>query len=135
MPLATPNSRAEWANPKAGLVAFLAFAPALFAWGAEPDPAALTRQEFQHARKEYQSQPQNPEAAWHFARATFDEGDWATNNSERAEIAQQGIAACKQALVNASNSAPLHYYLGLNQGQLARTRSLGAPQLVNQLEM
>jgi tetratricopeptide (TPR) repeat protein len=55
-------------------------------------------------------------------------------NSRRAELAQQGIEACKQALAHATDSAPLHYYLGLNLGELARTKTLGALRLVNQME-
>ena len=39
-------------------------------------------------------------------------------------------AACRQALAQGSNSAPAHYYLGMNLGQLARTRGLSALKLV-----
>ena len=33
-----------------------------------------------------------------------------------------------------SNLAPAHYYLGMNLGQLARTRGLSALRLVNQMQ-
>jgi len=90
---------------------------------------------FELAKQERERHPDDPEAAWHFARATFDLADTATQSSDRAEIAQQGISACTEALVKAPDSAPLHYYLALNQGQLARTRSLGALKLVDQMEI
>ena len=54
----------------------------------------------------------------------------ATNRTERAEIAEQGVAACQRALTVNSNSAPAHYYLGLNLGQLARTRRAQTARLL-----
>jgi tetratricopeptide (TPR) repeat protein len=74
------------------------------------------------------------QSAWQYAQACFDLADFATNRSQRASLAEQGIGACRQALVRESNSAPLHYYLGLNLGQLARTKTLGALRLVDQME-
>jgi tetratricopeptide (TPR) repeat protein len=103
--------------------------------GENTDPATVARQGFYRAKLEYQGNSRDVEAAWRFARAAFDLGDLATNSNERADIAQQGIAACKQALANNPGSAPLHYYLGLNQGQLARTRGLSALKLVDQMEL
>ena len=35
-------------------------------------------------------------AAWQFGRACFDLAEFATNNTERASLAEQGIAACRQ---------------------------------------
>jgi tetratricopeptide (TPR) repeat protein len=119
---------------KALLAAFLLAAPGLSIRAEVNDPAIATRQEFQKAQQEYRSQPQDPQAAWHFARAAFDLGDVATNDSERAEIAEQGIAACERALTKTPDSVALHYYLGLNEGQLARTRSLRALRLVDLME-
>lgn len=73
-------------------------------------------------------------AAWQVGRTCFDRADAATNDTERAEVAQKGIAACRQALEHDSNSAAAHYYLGLNMGELARTETLGALKLVRQME-
>jgi energy-coupling factor transporter ATP-binding protein EcfA2 len=106
---------------------------------AEPAPAqtpfaAAARDAFREAQSQYTKAPNSPEAAWHLARACFDLAEFATRNAERAELAEKGIAACRTALTRASNSAPLHYYLGMNLGQLARTKSLGALKLVNQME-
>jgi hypothetical protein len=96
--------------------------------------AAQTEAEFHRAQKQFQSNTNDVTAAWQFARASFDFADFATNGAERAAIARQGIAACRQAIARASNSAPAHYYLGLNQGQLARAETLGALRLVRQME-
>jgi len=89
---------------------------------------------FVERQTSYRKEPTNVEAAWQYARACFDLADFATNRSQRAVLAEQGIGACRQALVRDSNSAPSHYYLGLNLGQLARTRMLGALRLVNEME-
>jgi len=102
--------------------------------GSAPAPTAA-RRAFDAAKSEYQLHPDDATAAWHFARASFDLADEATKSSDRADLALQAIKACNEALVKTPNSAPLHYYLGLNQGQLARTRSLGALKLVDQMEI
>ena len=88
---------------------------------------------FDQAQIQYQSQAGNPVVAWEFARACFDLADWATNKSERATIAKQGIAACQQSLT-LTNSAAAHYYLAMNMGQLARTELIGALKLVDHME-
>ena len=107
----------------------------LVALAADTPPAPSAQQAFEASKKEYEAHPLDSQAAWHFARAAFDLADLASGNSERATIAQEGIKACKQALTEHSNSAPLHYYLGLNEAELARTRSLGALKLVDQMEI
>ena len=96
--------------------------------------AAAAHEAFRAAKAKYEKVPDSTEAAWQFGRACFDLAEFATRNAERAELAQQGIAACRTALARASNSAPLHQYLGMNLGQLARTETLGALRLVNQME-
>ena len=103
--------------------------------GQEADPSSSARAAFQKAKAEYEAHPQDAQAAWQFARATFDLADVASNKTERAQIAQLGINACKHALDQTRDSAPLHYYLGLNQGELARTKTFGALKLVDQMEM
>jgi tetratricopeptide (TPR) repeat protein len=96
--------------------------------------SAEAMREFTQAQKEYHTHAQDSAAAWHFGRACFDLAEFATNKTERADIAQQGIAASRRAVEKDTNSAPAHYYLGLNLGQLARTRSLGALKLVGEME-
>jgi len=103
--------------------------------GIADNPALSQAQtNFSERQTSYRKEPENVHAAWQYARACFDLADFATNRSQRAELAEQGIGACRQALARESNSAPSHYYLGLNLGQLARTRMLGALRLVNEME-
>ncbi len=85
------------------------------------------------AQAEYHSQTNNPALACDFARACYDWADWATNKAQRAEIAQNGVAACQQALTF-TNCAALHYYLGLNLGQLAQAEMLHGLKLVHEME-
>jgi tetratricopeptide (TPR) repeat protein len=76
----------------------------------------------------------NPPLACEFARACFDRADFATNDAQRAAIAEQGIAACRQAILLAPDSAAAHFYLGVNLGQLARTKLFTALGLLYDME-
>jgi len=91
-----------------------------FAQGQDTNAAAVATSQakhaFEQAKIEHQLHPTDPEAAWHFARACFDLADEATKSSDRADLAQLGIIACKEALVKTPDSAPLHYFLALNEG-------------------
>ena len=91
--------------------------------------------EFQARQTEHQNAPTNAAAAWQFARACFQRGDFSTNHAERAALAELGIAACRQWLQRDSNSAPARYFLGLNLGQLARTKTFGALAIVDEMEV
>jgi hypothetical protein len=97
--------------------------------------AARAEKAFRQAQIQFASAT-NDSAAWQFARACFDFADFATNDTERAAIASQGIAACRKLLARETNSAPGHYYLAMNYGQLARAEapSLAAYHLVKQME-
>ncbi len=86
------------------------------------------------SRHRWREQTNNAEAAWRFARACFDRADFATNDLQRAAIAEEGIAASRQTIKLQPNSAAGHYYLGLNLGQLAQTKLLGAIKLIEQME-
>jgi tetratricopeptide (TPR) repeat protein len=101
---------------------------------AAAEGKSAVQQVYTEAAKRHQEDPRNVKAAWELARACFDLADLATNKAERAAIAEQGIASARQAVALASNSAPTHYYLSLNLGQLARTRTFGALRLVRQME-
>ena len=72
---------------------------------------------------------------WDFGRACFDAAEFATNSTERADVAEQGIAVCKELIGRDPNLAEAHYYLGMNLGQLARTRGLSALKLVAEMEI
>ena len=85
------------------------------------------------AQKRFVTEPTNQVAAWEFARAGFDRAEFSTNDTERAAIAIGCIDACRKLLARDAKSAPGHYYLGMN-GQLARTKLLGALKIVDEME-
>jgi tetratricopeptide (TPR) repeat protein len=101
---------------------------------AETGFAAYAQKSFREAQAGYQKAPGEATAAWQFGRACFDLAEFATSSTERASLADKGIAACRLAIARESNSAPAHYYLGMNLGQLARTKGLAALRLVDQME-
>jgi tetratricopeptide (TPR) repeat protein len=101
---------------------------------AEREYAAYVKKGYREAETRYQGRPSDNEAAWQFARACFDLADLATNRTERAAIAERGIAACRPVIERAPNLVPAHYYLGMNLAQLAQTKTLGALKLVTQME-
>jgi tetratricopeptide (TPR) repeat protein len=96
-------------------------------------PLEWSRRDHATWLERHRQKPGDLEAAWQFARACFDRAEFATNNSERAAIANQGIRAARAALSQNATNVPALYYLGMNLGQLARTRSLGALRLVDQM--
>ncbi len=89
---------------------------------------------YEEAKKQLEQAVDDPVQAWWFGRACFDWAEFATNDTQRAELAREGIRACEQALTITPDLVAAHYYLGMNQGQLARTMSLGALKLVQQME-
>ena len=97
-------------------------------------PRAQAERNFEAREQQFQKHPKDAEPAWQFGRACFDLAEYATNSTERAELAERGTGACRQALAMSSNSAAAHYYLALNLGELARTKSVGALKLVGQME-
>ena len=96
--------------------------------------AAHARTEYQGAQARYQADVDNSTNAWDFARTCYDLADFSTNSAERALLANQGIAACRQLIARLPESAPAHYYLAMNLGQLARTEWIGALLLVKEME-
>lgn len=108
---------------------------------ASSAPAALaetarTRAErvYQAAAAAYAQAPTDVALAWQLGRASFDFTELARDDAERAALAQRGIAVCRAALARETNIAAVPYYLGMNLGQLARTKSLGALPLVREME-
>jgi len=87
--------------------------------------AARAEQAFLQAQKQFAAQPGNVAIAWQLGRASF---DWA--------LAQTGIDACRHSLVRDPKSAPAHYYLAMNFGQLADAEapSIAAYKLVKEIE-
>jgi tetratricopeptide (TPR) repeat protein len=87
------------------------------------------------ARSRFRSETNSPEAAWQLGRACFDLAELANDNSSKADVANEGIAACRKSIALNSNSAPAHYYLGMTLGQLADTkRNLSALRMVRDME-
>ena len=96
--------------------------------------AQRAEQTFQEARKRFQTNTNDAEAAWQFGRSCFDWADFARNDDQRESIAGEGIAACRQVIARDAKSAPGHYYLAMNLGQLAQTKTLGALRIVDEME-
>lgn len=92
------------------------------------------KRRFDSARAALEQNPQDVTNAWQFARACFDAAELAKKSPQQASFAEQGIAACRKALSDAPKSAPTHYYLALNLGELAQTKSFGALKLVEEME-
>ena len=123
-----------WVRAVCLTVLFMASVGQLMADGPN-DAVARFKEQFDAARIRFQENTNNVEAAWQFARACFDLADLATNNTQRAEFAERGINPCRIALAQSTNSAPVHYYLGMNIGQLADTkRNLSGLRMVKEME-
>ncbi len=86
------------------------------------------------AREHYHADPQNVEAAWQFCRASFDWAEFSPNDEHREKLANEGIAAARQLVAKQPRLAQAHYYLAMNLGQLARTKSIGALRIVDEME-
>jgi tetratricopeptide (TPR) repeat protein len=56
------------------------------------------------------------------------------DSSERAHLANEGIAACEKVIKLQPQLAEGHYYLALNLAQLARTKLLGALPLLGRMQ-
>jgi len=128
-----PARAAKWSAITA---AFLILAASNLLAGDAPwkISAAFAKSEFQRAQTQFQSDAKNPTNAWQFARAAFDFAEFSTNNSQRADLANLGIAACRPLVAREPKLAAGHYYLAMNLGQLARTELIGALDLVKQME-
>jgi len=102
----------------------------------KPNLASAQRaeQNYREARKRFQSNTNDSEVAWQFGRACFDWADLVQDNARRESIAEEGIAACRQLIARDPKSAPGHYYLAMDLGQLAQTKTLGALRIVQEME-
>ena len=101
---------------------------------AASTPASRAEQAYRESRGRHQSQPGSVAAAWQFASACFDQCEFSRNNADRARFANEGIAACRQALAQDPDVAAAHYYLGMDLAQLARTELAGALGLLGAVE-
>lgn len=96
--------------------------------------AKRAQKNYETAKKDYAEDAANGEKAWIFGRACFDRAEFSVNKSERAALAKEGIAATRVAVKLQPKNAAGHYFLAMNLGQMARTRSLGALPIVGELE-
>ncbi len=98
--------------------------------------AVRAEKAFLAAQTQFQSATNNTTNAWQFARACFDFAELATNATQRADLARLGIAAGRQLVAREPKSAPGHYYLAMNYGELADAEapSLAAYKLVHEVE-
>jgi hypothetical protein len=134
------NSIMRLANANLRLLLLMIWAAGLV-FGAQAAPsaaqtnfAAWVRSNYEQAERRYQNKPDEAEAAWQFGRACFDLAEFATNRTERAALAEQGISACRPLVARQPNLAPAHYYLAKSLAQLARTKGLAALMLVGEME-
>jgi tetratricopeptide (TPR) repeat protein len=135
--MATLNSNGKRPPARPGWIAgALTVALAACLVTAEPPESAEARaqHEFARAAARLASEPTNSVAGWEFARASFDLAEFATNATQRARIAERGIAAARSLLAREPDSAGGNYYLAMNLGQLARTKLLGALKVVAEME-
>jgi tetratricopeptide (TPR) repeat protein len=95
---------------------------------------ARALRDYESASRRWKADTNNLEASWQLGRACFDLADAATNNTQRAQIAQEGIIASRRATVIDPKLAAGYYYLGLNLGQLARARPLSAIGILDDVE-
>jgi len=111
--------------------------PGLQVLGETNSPSTFAQRaekKYLEARKRFQGNTNDAEATWQFGLACFDRAEFAKDDGQREQIANEGIAACRQLIARSPSSAAGHYYLGMNLGQLARTKTLGALKIVDEME-
>src|ERR1700748_554827 len=98
--------------------------------------AARAEKEILRRQAALAAAPNDPTNCWQFARACFDWADFATNDTQRADVSRLGIEAARRLIAQHSKSVAGHYYLAMDEGQLAEPvePSLQAFHLVNDLE-
>ena len=110
--------------------------PALAAAGPGTNFLHWAQNEFTRTQKIFLADTNSATNGWQFARACFDLAEAATNETSRADFSRQGIAASQAAIARDPKSAPAHYYLAMNVGELAQAEapSLAAYRLVHEVE-
>ena len=90
---------------------------------------------FAEARKDFQTAPTNYDAAWKLSRAAFNRADnMKEGDRDRTSVARAGVEAARTAVLLNPSRAEGHYYLGLNLGEIALAKSLGALKIVKEME-
>ena len=96
--------------------------------------AARAETIFTEAQGKVRQHPSNTLALVELARAAFEWAEFSRRDEDRADLAQRGQDAARLALTREETNAAAHYWLGMNLGQMARTKSLGALKLVREME-
>jgi tetratricopeptide (TPR) repeat protein len=100
-----------------------------------PSPTFDQAKEWYSAAKtNYLHNSGNTTSAWKFAEACFEWAEFQRNDEKRESLALEGIAAAKFAVEKAPKDPAGHFFLAMNKGQLARTKTLGALTLVKEME-
>jgi hypothetical protein len=132
--MATFNSWRERAIIGTLTVIFILTSGNIFADNAQNSIfIARAEAEFHRAQKQFELSDTSTNAI-QFTRTCFDFANLATNNETRADVARDGIDACRRVIARETNSVAAHYYLGMNLGELARTEFLGALRIVREME-
>src|SRR4051812_22476643 len=100
---------------------------------AETNFAADAEHSYQSTLAHWRQHPTSVTAAVEVAHAAFTWSDFPMRDDPRAEIARRGIEAARDAIAREPTNAAAHYWLALDLGQLARTKSLGALPLVREM--
>jgi tetratricopeptide (TPR) repeat protein len=95
--------------------------------------AAKAEKRYHLALGAWRAQPSNITNAIQVAHMAFDFAEFATRDEDRATIADRGISAAREVVRQDPHNAAGHYWLAMNLGQLARTKSLGALPLIKQI--
>ena len=112
----------------------LLFGLTVFLRAETNDFAARAERVFDEAKISARKNPDVNNTSVQLARLSFDWAEFARDDDQREEIAQTGIAAARAVITRQSTNSAAHYWLGMNLGQLARTRTLGALRLVREME-
>lgn len=105
----------------------------VFQLHAAADFPAAAEQEYHAALENWRKDSSSLTAAVAVARAAFMNAELVTRDSARAELAERGMEAARFVIARDAHHAAAHYWLAMNQGQLARTKLLGALGLVKDM--
>jgi tetratricopeptide (TPR) repeat protein len=97
-------------------------------------PFSLTARHSYDAAKSNYLHTASAENGWKFARSCFDWAEFAKEDDDREKIGLEGVRVCEKILKNDPKSVQAHYYLGMNLGQIARTKTVGALKIVRDME-
>jgi tetratricopeptide (TPR) repeat protein len=108
---------------------------AMICLGADTNSfASRAERAFHDAEKLADTRPVAVSALVQLARGAFDAAEFTRSDDQREAFAMRGIEAARSALERESTNAAAHYWLGMDLGQLARTKTLGALKLVREME-